>query len=231
METMKDFYNKEDNTFHYEPNSKEFWAKILEYKKNKEILKGHVTALNYNGLVVEYDGFKMFMPTQNISIKRVDSMEQYLDQDIDFVILNVDTSKLRVIVSKKEIELAKKAQERKETLLSISVGSEFEGIVESVQNYGAFIKIGNGISGLCHISELSHKHIKKIDGFIKVGDKVNVKVIKNDNGKLSFSMKALEKQEDTKNEPIDNNVDYKNVKLPTGEASTSLGDLFKDLNI
>lgn len=231
METMKEFYNEETNTFSYEPNSKEFWESILEHKKNQDILTGKVVALSYNGLIVEYNGYRMFMPSQRISLKRINSFEQYLENDIDFVIVDFDPSKESITISHREIELRKMREEHENAVSKIPVGKSYTGIVESIKDYGAFIKIDDNISGLCHISQISHKKVKKVSSVLNVGDEVKVKVIQNNNGKISLSIKALEKQESSEKHEDETNVEYKNVKLPTGEVSTSLGDLLKNFNI
>ena len=111
------------------------------------------------------------------------------------------------------------------TIDQIKVGSIVEGTVESLQTYGAFVSLGNGISGLVHISQISEKRIKHPKAVLSVGDTVTAKVIKNEDGKISLSMKALiEVPEEKEEEP-----DY---ELPESEEiSTSLGSLFKNLKL
>ena len=66
------------------------------------------------------------------------------------------------------------------------------GTVETLQNYGAFVKLENGLSGLVHVSQISQKRIKNPAAVLNVGDEVQVKVIGIKDGKISLSMKALE---------------------------------------
>ncbi len=73
----------------------------------------------------------------------------------------------------------------------MEIGLVTEGTVESIQPYGAFIDLGNGLSGLVHVSQICEKRIKTPAAVLKVGDKVKVKVINVKDGKLSLSMKAL----------------------------------------
>lgn len=231
METMKDFYDENSNTFAFEPNSKEFWEKMLEYKNNKTILTGKVVGLNFSGLIVDYEGFRMFMPSQMVSLKKSASFEQYLENNIDFVVVNLDPKKESVKISHREIELLEMKKAREEKINAISVGKSYEGTVESVKDYGAFIKIDEDVVGLCHISQVSHNKIKKLDSVLKVGDNVRVKVIKNENGKISLSIKALEKNESEEKEMEAKNYDYKNLKLHSGDATTSLGDLLDFISL
>lgn len=76
------------------------------------------------------------------------------------------------------------------------IGSVVEGTVTGVMQFGAFVDIDNGESGLVHISELSSEYVKDINEFIKKGDKVKVKVLRiDDKGKISLSMKQAEPKE------------------------------------
>ena len=100
-----------------------------------------------------------------------------------------------------------------------------EGKVESLQSYGAFIDLGDGMSGLVHVSQISDKRIKHPSAVLAVGDPVTVKVIAIKDGKLSLSMKALM-------EPAAEEVPEDHVEIPKSEAiGTTLGDLFKNLKL
>ena len=98
------------------------------------------------------------------------------------------------------------------------------GTVETLQNYGAFVKLENGLSGLVHVSQISQKRVKNPAAVLNVGDEVQVKVIGVKDGKISLSMKALE-EEKKEEEEI-------HVEIPKAEEiGTSLGDLFKGLKL
>ena len=139
--------------------------------------------------------------------------------------MEVDEQENRLLLSAKEILQEQAAAKKREQVDQIKVGSIVEGTVESLQTYGAFVSLGNGISGLVHISQISEKRIKHPKAVLSVGDTVTAKVIKNEDGKISLSMKALiEVPEEKEEEP-----DY---ELPESEEiSTSLGSLFKNLKL
>ena len=100
-----------------------------------------------------------------------------------------------------------------------------EGKVESIQPYGAFIDLGDGLSGLVHVSQISDKRIKSPDVVLKVGDTVKVKVIAIKDGKLSLSMKALK-------DVAAEEVREEKVVLPKSEElTTNLGELFKNIKL
>ena len=104
---------------------------------------------------------------------------------------------------------------------NVEVGLVTEGVVESLQNYGAFVNLGNGMTGLVHISQICNQRIAHPSAVLKVGQKVKVKVTAIKEGKLSLSMKALEEIAAT--EITEEKIDFKSE----GEATTSLADLLK----
>ena len=107
----------------------------------------------------------------------------------------------------------------------MEVGLVTEGIVESLQPYGAFVNLGNGLSGLIHVSQISEKRIKHPSAVLAVGDTVKVKVIAVKDGKLSLSMKALQ---DVAAEEIVEET----FELPEAEeATTTLGSLFANIKL
>ena len=121
--------------------------------------------------------------------------------------------------------IKKKEKAAKEALrASVQVGAVLSGTVESLQSYGAFVRLENGLSGLVHVSQISDKRIKAASDVLSVGQAVDVKVIGNQNGKLSLSMKALI-------EAPEEEIEEK-VEIPVAEnIGTSLGDLFKNIKL
>ena len=98
-----------------------------------------------------------------------------------------------------------------------------KGVVDSLQNYGAFINLEDGLSGLVHVSQISSKRVKYPSDVLNKGDEVEVKIIGIKDGKISLSMKALE--EKTEEVP-------EKVHIPKTESiGTNLGDLFKNIKL
>ena len=116
--------------------------------------------------------------------------------------------------------------EREEKIANIKVGSVLTGTVESLQNYGAFVRLEDGLSGLVHVSQISQKRIKFPKDVLNVGDEVQVKVIGVKDGKISLSMKALEEDKEKAEEKAEK------VVIPKAEdIGTNLGDLFKNIQL
>ena len=108
----------------------------------------------------------------------------------------------------------------------VLVGSVVEGKVESIQPYGAFVDLGNDVTGLVHISQISMDHIKSPKEALEVGQIVKAKVIKNDGGKISLSIKdLLEEKRIQEEEEIKNNMQE------VESIGTSLGSLLSGLKL
>ena len=98
-----------------------------------------------------------------------------------------------------------------------------EGTVDSLKDYGAFVELEGGVSGLLHVSQISSQRIKHPGVVLKEGQKVKVKIRSVENGKISLTMKDLEEKESQEPERFE----YKS----SGEVFTGLGDLLKGLNL
>lgn len=200
------------------------WAKLKEYKEEKKVIEVTVDGVSNGGLVSNVEGVRGFIPASLVALKRVDDLNDYLLKDIRVIVTEVDEASNRLILSAKDVLKNEARAAKKDKINSVKVGTVFDGKVESIKDFGAFVDIGDGLSGLVHVSQISTKRIKTPEEVLKVGDEVKVKVIAVKDGKLSLSMKALLEEPKEEKEEV--------FKLPKAEsATTSLGDLFKNIKL
>ena len=201
------------------------WEKLAQYKEEKTVLDVKVKGIVNAGVIAYVEGIRGFIPASKLSLNYVEDLNEYLNKDIQVQVFDLDKEKDRLSLSAREILREKADEERKEKISNVEVGLVTEGTVESLQPYGAFISLGNGLSGLVHISQICAKRIKHPSAVLAVGDKVKVKVIAIKDGKLSLSMKALD---DVAAEEIQEET----IELPkTEEVTTTLGSLFKNIKL
>ncbi|MCI8580814.1 MAG: S1 RNA-binding domain-containing protein [Dorea sp.] len=199
------------------------WNLIASYKENKTVLPVKVEGIVNGGAIAMVEGIRGFIPASRLSLSYIEDLESYLLKDIEVKVIEADQAENRLILSAREILKEKERKERDEKIASIKVGSVLTGTVETLQNYGAFIRLPDNLSGLVHVSQISQKRVKAPKDVLKVGDEVNVKVIGVRDGKISLSMKALEEVKEEQEEK---------VEIPkAGNIGTSLGDLFKDIKL
>ena len=201
------------------------WKKLQEYLDEKTVLDVKVGGVVKGGVIAYVEGIRGFIPASKLSLSYVENLEDWLNKEIQVQVITVEPEKKRLVLSAREILREKAAEERRAKISNVQIGLVTEGKVESIQPYGAFIDLGEGLSGLVHVSQISDKRIKTPDVVLKVGDTVKVKVIAIKDGKLSLSMKALK-------DVAAEEVREEKVVLPKSEElTTSLGELFKNIKL
>ncbi len=201
------------------------WDKLRQLKEDKTVLDVKVAEVVNAGVTAYVEGIRGFIPASKLALHYVENLDEYLNKTIQVQVFDLDEEKERLILSAKEVLREKAEEERKAKISNVEVGFVTEGTVESLQSYGAFVSLGNGLSGLVHISQISQKRIKHPSAVLAVGDKVKVKVIAIKDGKLSLSMKALD-------DVAAKEIEEETVELPKSEElTTSLGELFAKLKL
>lgn len=200
------------------------WNIVADYLEKKTVLPVKIEGIVNGGVIAIVEGIRGFIPASQLSLSYVENLEEYLLKDIEVQVIEADQAENRLILSARNI-LREQAKKEKEALVnSVVIGSVMTGTVETIQDYGAFVKLENGLSGLVHVSQISDKRIKSPKGILEVGQEVNVKVIGIKDGKISLSIKALIEKEE---EEI-----VEKVEIPKAEEiGTSLGDLFKNIKL
>ena len=201
------------------------WEKLKTCQEEKTNLKVKVKGVVKGGVIAYAEGIRGFLPASKLSLSYVEDCNPYLNQELEVRVFEADKEKNRLILSAKEILREKAQEERKEKISNVQPGLVTEGTVESLQPYGAFIALGNGLTGLVHISQISDKRIKHPSAVLAVGDRVKVKVIAVKDGKLSLSMKAL-------SDVAAEEIQEEKIDLPeTEDLTTSLGSLFQNIKL
>ena len=179
------------------------------------------------GVVTSLKGVRAFIPASQLSTSYVEDTNEWIGKEIDVVIITADREKQRLVLSGREAAKIKRSQEKKARIEALAVGTVIEGKVETIKPYGAFVDLGNGISGLVHISQMSTKRIATPEEVCKEGDVVKVKVTKVKDGKVSLSMKALEEAP----APTEDDIPELSQVVSHEKATTSLGDLLKNIKL
>ena len=202
------------------------WEKLNEYKEEETILSVKIAGIVPSGVVAYVEGIRGFIPASQLALSYVEATEEWLGKTVDVRVIDVDEAKKKLVLSAKVILKEKEQEEHNHKIAMLVPGSILEGTVENLMPYGAFIDLGDGISGLVHISQISQKRIGKPSEVLKEGQKVKVKVLNTNDNKVSLSMKALEE------EMIDTQQTGSVEEYVSNEsASTSLGDLLSKLKL
>lgn len=209
-----------------EANAVLAWDVLTNYMEEKKSVNVKVSEVVNAGVVAYLEGIRGFIPASHLDVSYVENLEDYKGKTLEVRVITVDPEKGKLVLSAREILREKAKEEHDHKVAMIVPGTVLEGTVESLQTYGAFVDLKDGLSGLVHISQICQRRIKKPSEVLKVGDKVKVKVLNTNDGKISLSMKAIEEQQAEEMESIDVQ------QYDSGQSvGTSLGDLFAKLNI
>ena len=202
------------------------WDRLKEMKASGEVIDVIVKGVVNSGVVAYVEGIRGFIPASKLALSYVEDTNDYLNKHLQVQVIDVDEDNKKLILSAKELLREKAEEERKNKISNIQPGFVTEGKVESLQPYGAFVDLGNGLSGLVHISQICEKRIKKPSEVLTVGDTVKVKVISVKDGKLSLSIKEA-------SDLMAKDVEEETFEIPdSGEqATTSLGSLFANIKL
>ncbi len=203
------------------------WDVLEQMKEEKTDVTVKVSEAVNGGAVAYVEGIRGFIPASQLDLNYVEDPSAYVGKTLKVRVITVDQEKEKLVLSAKEILKEQQKEEHDHKVAMIVPGTILEGTVESLQTYGAFIDLKDGLSGLVHISQICQKRIKKPSEVLKVGDKVKVKVLNTNDGKISLSIKAVaEEQEASEVE------DFDTASFSSNESvGTSLGDLFAKLKL
>lgn len=145
------------------------------------------------GLRIFYKGLTGFMPASLVSDSYVENLKDYAGKTLDALVEEFDDTQKKLIFSRKAYLKLQGEKNKKKLLQALKPGDTVEGTVANIASYGAFIDLG-GLTGLCHISDLSHRRIDHPGEVVSIGDTVKVHVIRVDlkNEKISLSLKNKE---------------------------------------
>ena len=202
------------------------WEKLKEMKASKEVIDVVVKDVTNGGVIVYVEDVRGFIPASKLALEYVEDTNIYLNKSLKVQVFEVDKSKEKLILSAKELLKEKADEERKNKVSNVQVGLVTEGVIESMQPYGVFVNLGNGLSGLVHISQICEKRISKPSEAVTVGEKVKVKVTAIKDGKLSLSIKEA-------NDMMAKEIEEEVIELPDSneQATTSLGSLFANIKL
>lgn len=199
------------------------WDKLKELMDSGEYVDVKISEAVKSGCVAFLEGIRGFIPASKLDLNYVDEsdLDSFVGKTLKVKVITADEENKKLVLSGKEYLKEQADAKRAEMISNVEVGLVTEGVVESLQNYGAFVNLGNGMTGLVHISQICNQRIAHPSSVLKVGQKVKVKVTAIKDGKLSLSMKALEEIAAT--EITEEKIEFES----DGEATTSLGDLLK----
>jgi small subunit ribosomal protein S1 len=175
------------------------WDSMKKLMQDGITIKTKVTAANKGGLMMQVEAVSGFMPVSQLSPEHyprvaggdknriLEKLRELIGKELEVKVIDVDEKEEKLIVSEKAVW----EDSQKAVLESYKVGDLVEGEVSALTSFGAFVKFGQDLEGLVHISEIAWQRIDHPKDILKVGDKVKAQIIQLDKSKIYLSIKRL----------------------------------------
>ena len=169
------------------------WNHLKKCLAENKIVEGKILGKVKGGFAIELGNVIAFLPRSQVDTAVLANMEDFVGKMEQFMVLKIDDVRGNVVVSRRAILEEQRSKEREEILSKIKVGDVIKGIVKNITDYGAFIDFGS-FDGLLHLTDISWCRVRHPSEILKVGQEVEVQVIKYDEEtkKVSLGMKQLQ---------------------------------------
>ena len=203
------------------------WDKLEEAKREEKVEKIKVAEAVKAGVTTFLYGIRAFIPASQLALNYVEDLDSFVGKELEVMVIDVNRDAKKLVLSAKEVLRRKAATEKAGRIGRLQTGIITTGVVEKLMPFGAFVNIGEDLTGLVHISQICGKRIKHPKEALEEGQEVTVKIMDVKDGKISLSMTAVnERNED---EVLDDAVDdAAEGYADEGTVATGLGDLLKN---
>lgn len=169
------------------------WGELDKAYQDGRLVNGVIFGKVKGGFAVDLDGAVAFLPGSQVDIRPIRDISPLMNIVQPFKLLKMDKARSNIVVSRREVLEETRAEARTELVSNLSEGQVLTGIVKNITDYGAFIDLG-GVDGLLHVTDISWKRINHPSDILKVGEPIQVQVIRfnRENQRISLGMKQLE---------------------------------------
>ena len=168
------------------------WTRLEKAFEAGEIVSGVITGRVKGGFTVEIENVRAFLPGSLVDVRPVRDPSYLEGKSLEFKVIKLDQKRNNVVVSRRAVVEQEYSAERSALLDNLQEGSVVKGVVKNLTDYGAFVDLG-GIDGLLHITDMAWKRVKHPSEVVKVGDEIDVRILKFDRerSRVSLGLKQL----------------------------------------
>lgn len=158
-----------------------------------DVVKARVTGSNIGGLELRFHGARGFMPLSQIDVIRHEDLAPFMGRWLECEIVEIDRKGRNMVLSRRRFLERQREEERKQLRFQLAEGQVRKGTVARLVDFGAFVDLGGGLEGLLHISDMSWARLKHPSELLKVGDEVDVQILKIDlvKDRMSLGLKQM----------------------------------------
>jgi small subunit ribosomal protein S1 len=168
------------------------WTRLEEAFNKSEIVTGVITGRVKGGFTVEIENVRAFLPGSLVDVRPVRDTSYLEGKPLEFKVIKLDQKRNNVVVSRRAVVEQEFSAERSALMENLQEGAVVRGTVKNLTDYGAFVDLG-GIDGLLHITDMAWKRVKHPSEVVKVGDEIDVRILKFDRerSRVSLGLKQL----------------------------------------
>jgi small subunit ribosomal protein S1 len=168
------------------------WTRLEQSFEKQEVVNGIITGRVKGGFTVEIDNVRAFLPGSLVDVRPVRDPSYLENKPLEFKVIKLDQKRNNVVVSRRAVVEQEYSAERSALLDNLQEGAAVKGVVKNLTDYGAFVDLG-GIDGLLHITDMAWKRVKHPSEVVKVGDEIDVRILKFDRERqrVSLGLKQL----------------------------------------
>lgn len=208
-----------------EANENSAWEHFKELMEQEAVVTVKIKESVNSGVVAYLEGIRAFIPASQLALTYVENTDAFIGKEVEAKVITAEEEKKKLVLSVKAVLKEREAEHDREKMAMIIPGSVFEGTVESLMPYGAFVQMDNGLTGLVHISKISMKRIKKPSEVLSVGQAVKVKVLEIKDGKISLSIRDVETNTSEIVTDVIEKFDYQCEEIPNNPFGTLLAGI------
>ena len=170
----------------------ESWSNLEKQQNQKEQVTGVITGRVKGGFAVDINGAVAFLPGSQVDLKPIKDISPLLNKPQPMIILKMDKLRGNIVVSRRVLLEESRKADRSKLLSDINEGDKLKGIVKNITDYGVFVDLG-GMDGLIHVTDISWERVNHPSEMFKIGEDIEVIVIKYDkeNNRISLGLKQL----------------------------------------
>ena len=169
----------------------EAWKKVMEAVHEGDVVTGVVSRKIKGGLLVDI-GVNVFLPASQVDIRRPADIGDYIGRTIQSIVLKIDESRRNIVVSRRTLIEAERAEKKAELLSQLEIGQRRKGIVKNIADFGAFVDLG-GIDGLLHITDMSWGRINHPSEMVSIDQEIEVQILHIDREKEKIALGLKQK--------------------------------------
>jgi small subunit ribosomal protein S1 len=168
------------------------WTRLETAFNDSQIVTGIITGRVKGGFTVEIENVRAFLPGSLVDVRPVRDTSYLENKPLEFKVIKLDQKRNNVVVSRRAVVEQEFSAERSALMDNLQEGAVIKGTVKNLTDYGAFVDLG-GIDGLLHITDMAWKRVKHPSEVVKVGDEIDVRILKFDRerSRVSLGLKQL----------------------------------------